>query len=220
LVALNRIILNLVLQKYGVGNGMMLPYQPRLDDLIAVTIDSNVWNLLFDLNLDLATELPADRFKLFIPREVEIELAAIPECTEKRALKNYIRTQIDAAQVHTLWVFGFDNDGDGPQRCGGFDVGTWQSETERKFYDLICERYLLGKTTTNSQLSRNEGDAALGANSFSSVVLTLDLKQGPLTVALANGGKILDMRPFREAGMDLASYVTAYYNASQMSNGQ
>lgn len=198
----------------------MLPYQSRLDGLISVTIDSNVWNLLFDLNLNLATELPSDRFKLFIPREVEIELAAIPECTEKWALKNYIRTQIDAAQVQTQWVFGFANDGDGPQRYGGFGFGTWQSETERKFYDLIREKYLLDKPATKSQLTRNEGDAALGANSFSSVVLTLDLKPGPLTVALTNGGKILDMRPFREAGMNLASYVTAYYDALQISNDQ
>lgn len=198
----------------------MLPYQSRLDGLIAVTIDSNVWNLLFDLKLDLAVELPSDCFKLFIPREVEIELAAIPECTDKRALKDYIRTQIAAAQVQTQWVFGFAHDSDGPQRCGGFDIGTWQNETERKFYDLIRERYLLSKPATKSQLTRNEGDAALGANSFSSVVLTLDLKPGPLTVAQVNGGKILDMRPFREAGIDLASYVTAYYDASQMSNDQ
>ncbi|WP_415540118.1 hypothetical protein [Gluconobacter oxydans] len=201
-------------------DSIMLTYQSRLDGLIAVTIDSNVWNLLFDLKLDLAAELPSGRFKLFIPREVEIELAAIPERTDKQALKYYIRTQIAAARVQTQWVFGFALDGDGPQRCGGFDIGTWQSETERKFYDLIRERYLLGKTATNSQLTRNEGDAALGANSFSSVVLTLDLKPGPLTVAQENGGKILDMRPFREAGIGLASYVIAYYDASQMSNDQ
>lgn len=188
-------------------------YQRRPDGLIAVTIDSNVWNLFFDFRLDLATELPSDQFKLFIPREVEIELAAIPDRPDKAALKEYVRGQVAASDVHTQWVFGFAHDGDGPQRYGGFDVGTWQSESERKFYELIRDQYLLGKKATNSQLFRNEGDAALGANSFSSIVLTLDLKPGPLRVALDNGGKVLDMRRFRELGMTLAAYVTACHHA-------
>lgn len=198
----------------------MLLYQCRVDGLISVTIDSNVWNLFFKLNLNMSIELPSDRFKLFIPREVEIELDAIPDRADKLALKDYIHAQITIGQVQTTRVFGFARDGDGPQRCGGFGFATFQSDTERKFYDLIRDRYLLGKTATRSQLTRNEADAALGANSFSAVVLTLDLKPGPITVALENGGKILDMRPFCEAGIDLASYVTAYYDASQMTNDQ
>ncbi|NLI27003.1 MAG: hypothetical protein GX413_06400 [Acetobacter sp.] len=197
----------------------MLPYHHRPDGLISVTIDSNVWNLFFEINLDIATELPLDRFKLFIPREVEIEIDAIPNRADKLALKDYIHTQIATGQVQVTRVSGFPHEGDGPQRCGSFGFATFQSDTERKFYDLIRDRYLLGKTATKSQLTRNEGDAALGANSFSSVVLTLDLKPGPLTVAQENGGKILDMRPFRKTGEDLASYVTTYYGASQMTNG-
>ncbi len=153
------------------------------------------------------------RFKLFFPREVEIELAAIPDCADKTALKEYIRAQVAAGDVRTQWVFGLAHEGDGPQRYGGLDIGAWQSETERKFYDLIRDQYLLGKKATNSQLFKNEGDAALGANSFSSIVLTLDLKPGPLRVALENGGKLLDMRRFGELARTLADYVTAYHHA-------
>jgi hypothetical protein len=187
-------------------------YQRRPDGFVAVTIDSNVWNLFFDLRLDLTTELPPDCFKLFIPREVEIELAAIPDRADKMALKDYIRVQVDAGNVQTQYVFGFAHDGHGPQRYGGFDIGTWQSETEREFYDLIRDQYLLGKKATNSELFQNEGDAALGANSFSSIVLTCDFKPGPLRVALENGGKVLDMRSF-QVGMVLADYVMACHHA-------
>lgn len=193
----------------------MLPYHPRKDGFISVTIDSNVWNLLFDLNINLDTALPKDRFKLFIPREVDIELSAIPDRPDKRSLKNYIQTQISSAQVQTVWVFGFACDGTSLHRRGSFGFSTFQSDTARKFYDLIRDKYLIGKAQTNSQLGRNEADAALGANSFSSVVMTLDLKPGPLAVALENGGKILDMRPFRDAGTDLSTYITNYYNITE-----
>jgi hypothetical protein len=191
----------------------MMLYQRRQDGFIAVTIDSNVWNLFFEINLDLATELPPDRFKIFIPREVEIEIAAIPDNAEKAALKDYIHAQMAALDVHTQSVFGFAHDGGGPQRCGGFGVGPWQSDTEREFYNLIRNQYLLGKKATKSQLSKNEGDAALGANSFSSIVLTCDVTPGPLTFALKNGGKVLDMRCFLKLGVALADYVATYHNA-------
>jgi hypothetical protein len=39
-------------------------------------------------------------------------------------LKGYIRAQVASADVQTQWVFGFTHDGDGPQRYGGFDIGS------------------------------------------------------------------------------------------------
>jgi hypothetical protein len=189
-------------------------YQRREDGLIAVTIDSNVWNLFYELGLDLVTELPPDRFRLFIPREVEIELAAIPGRQDKLSLKDYIHAQMAKGDVQTTAIAGFACH-EGPQRYGGFGFGTFASDTWREFYDLVREPYLLGKGATNSQLTRNEADAALGATSFSSVVLTCDLKPGPLRVALENGGKVLDMRHFRESGKALPDIVTVCYEASR-----
>ncbi|ASG23734.1 hypothetical protein [Nitrospirillum viridazoti] len=188
-------------------------YQPRPDGLVSVIIDSNVWNLFSDLRIDLAIELPSDRFKLFIPREIEIELAAIPDQADKVDLKDYVRAQVAAGHVQTQRVFGFNHDRDDPERYGGFGVATWQSETEREFYNLIRERYLLGKKATKSKLSKNEGDAALGASSFFSIVLTCDLTPGPLRVALENGGKVLDMRRFPELGIALADYVMVCHHS-------
>lgn len=184
-------------------------YQRRSDGMIAVTVDSNVWNLFHDLDLCLVLELPPEKFRLYIPREVEIEIAAIPARKDKADLKQYIRAQIIECDIQTTAVFGFAHQGEGPQRHGGFGFGTFQSENERQFYDAVRDRFLIGKSSTKSLLTKNEADAVLGASSLSSVVLTLDLKPGPLKFAQDNGGKVLDMRPFCASRISLADFITA-----------
>jgi hypothetical protein len=52
---------------------------------INVYIDNNVWNFLFDRELDLAIELPRDEYRLFLTREAEFEIPPIP--AEKAELK-------------------------------------------------------------------------------------------------------------------------------------
>lgn len=190
-----------------------MPYTHCGDGRIAVTIDSNVWNQFQDRGLVLADELPSEGFALFMPREIEIELAAIPDRPEKLALKDYIRHQVRQAGVTVTATFGFAMDQE-PQRRGGFGVGTFQSEDARAFYRAIRKRYLIGKSVRGNRLSHNEGDAALGASSFASVVLTRDIgKARPLRVALAMGGKILDMRGFGPTGSALAIRVEECHNA-------
>ena len=52
---------------------MPVPWQlvKRRDDKIAVTLDNNVWDFFFANGIVLVTELPPDRFMLYITREVE-----------------------------------------------------------------------------------------------------------------------------------------------------
>ena len=176
-------------------------------------LDSNVWNFLFDRKIDLAVELPLDEFAIFITREVEIEGLAIPDNALKAALKDYIARAIAACDIKTTSVFGFATDGPGPQRVGGFDQGTFQSQTEREFYDAIRGQYLLGKSEKNSKLTDNEADAAVAAQSFFSIVLTCEgpSKPGPLRFAAEHGGKVLYLAAFDQSGMTLKEYVTAFY---------
>jgi len=184
-----------------------LPYRARSDGRIAVTIDSNVWNLFHRLDVRLSVELPKDRFLLFVPRQIEIELAAIPDRPDKEALRAYIAREMVNSAISVTAVFGFARQDGGPQRHGGFGFGTFQSEDERAFYAAIREPYLLDQPARNSGLTNNEGDAAVAAASLSSVVLTLDRKTGPLRAALDHGGKVLDMTPFEDSGLSLAGYV-------------
>jgi hypothetical protein len=194
---------------------MMWPYTRRSDGRIAVTLDNNVWNFLFDRKIDLAAELTPAEFALFITREVEIEGMAIPDEASKAPLKDYIARTRAACSVRTTSVFGFATTSGGPQRLGGFDQGTWQSQTEREFYDAIKkEGYLLGKSEKNSKLTGNEGDAAVAAQSFFSIALTCERsnKRGPLRFAAEHSGKVLCLGKFDSTGLNLKEYITDFHN--------
>jgi hypothetical protein len=102
---------------------MHWPYTKRPDGRIAITLDNNVWDFLFDRGIDLASELPSEDFAVFITREVEIEGSAIPDDPSKTALKGYIVQTISSCDIQTTSVFGFASPGPGPQRVGGVGKG-------------------------------------------------------------------------------------------------
>ena len=124
-------------------------------------------------------------------------------------LKEYIDRTIAQCGIRTTSVFGFATEGLGPQRVGGFNQGTWQSQTEREFYDAIRQQYLFGKKETNSQLTKNEGDAAVAAQSFFSIALTCENpnKNGPLRFAAERGGKVLFLRDLERCGKTLKASI-------------
>lgn len=184
-------------------------FTPRVDGRIGVTLDNNVWDFLFSKNLDLDSELPRDHFCISITREVEIETLAIPTTASKTALREYIAHTIESCDIRTTYVFGFANEGPGPERLGGFDQGVWQSETEAEFYDAIRKQYLASEKEQGSQLFKNEGDAAVAAQSFFSIVLTCEspTKTGPLRFASESGGKVLYLKNFDPATITLRDFV-------------
>lgn len=188
-------------------------YTKRTDGKIAITLDNNVWNFLFERGIDLALELPSEEFAIFITREVEIETLAIPAKASKAALKEYITQTIASCDIRTTSVLGFATPGPGPQRLGGFGQGTWQSRTEYEFYLAIKEQYLLGKGETKSQLTKNEGDAAVAAQSFFSIALTCECpnKSGPLRFAAKHGGRVLHLNGFDQSGLRLKAYIETFY---------
>lgn len=187
---------------------------------IAVYIDSCAWNYLFDHSIDLEVELPRDLFSVYVTREVEIELEAIPDVgsdgTDKSALKRYINQNIDQKPVTTSYVFGFQTlEPDGTpspvQVYGGFDVGTWQSEEEQDFYSKPeISSQLQGMKRTKSGLGKNQADASLGAKSLSSIVLTNERmdKVGPLKVAADLGGKVVYLSAqVKPSGLTIGNYL-------------
>ena len=190
-------------------------YTRQVDGLIAVTLDNNVWDFLFARKIDLAAELPSDEFAVFIRREVEIESMAIPDTESKTMLKDYIARTIARCDIKTTAVFGFATDGPGPQRVGGWGQGTWQSQTEHEFYDAIRQLYLFGRPETKSQLTKNEADAAVAAQSFFSIALTCEKpgKPGPLRFAAEHGGKVLYLPDIDRSELTLKAYIAAFHHA-------
>jgi len=78
----------------------------QLQAVINVYIDSNVWNFLFARRIDLAVALPSDKFCLYIPREVEFEVAPI----QKADLKAFIEATIAQCGIRTDTFFGLNDD--------------------------------------------------------------------------------------------------------------
>jgi hypothetical protein len=201
---------------------MSWPYTQREDGKIAVTIDNNVWNFLFDRRMNLASELPSAKFALFVPREVEIESLAIKDTNEyKGKLIDYIRKTLTDRNINitTTSTFGFaEMSAGGPQRVGGFG-GTFQSQIEHEFYELISGQFLLGKKKKGSELTADEADAAVAVQSSFSVVLTCERpnKKGPLRVAAEHGGKVLYLAKFDQSGVSLKEYIEKCYQQTRTS---
>jgi hypothetical protein len=187
---------------------MLWQYTKRPDRKIAITLDNNVWHFLFDKRLNLAEQLPPEQFAIFITREVEIETEKTPV-----DVRGYIDRAIADCGVKTTSVFGFAGDGSGPQRRGGFDQGTFQSQIEREFYAAISERFLVGRREKGSGLTANEADAAVAAQSFSSIVLTCESRKvnGPLRFAAEHGGAVLYFADFDPSKGTLKEYVLDFY---------
>jgi hypothetical protein len=186
---------------------------------IAVFIDSCAWNYLFDRRIDLAETFPGDEYTLALTREVEIEIAAIPDKgkdgADKIELKTYIRESIEKHSVRTTTVFGFATyEPDGSlskvQVYGGFGQGTWQSDADRSWYGSGEVRDLLhGKGKRKSGLSDNQADASLAVRSFESIVLTDEVKSknGPLRLAAEQGGHIVYLADVEKSGLSLKDFV-------------
>jgi hypothetical protein len=185
-----------------------------------VYIDNCAWDYLFAKRIDLALELPRDSFKLYITREVEIEVGSIPDTgkdgSDKRSLKKYILESIHANQVQTTSVFGFaSHEPNGSlsktQVYGGFGQGIFQSSTDRDWFaSKEVQARLRGKPVRPSGLSVDQADASLAVRSFGAIVLTNERKgkPGPLSIAAAQGGRVVhlscDVEP---SGLSLGQYL-------------
>lgn len=182
---------------------------------IPIYIDSCAWNYLHDRNIDLLTELPPEKYKIYLTREVEIELNAIPNDSKKLSLKEYIYSNIEKCAVMTTSVFGFQTfDIDGlpskVQVYAGFGQGTFQSSEERVFYaSPEINLYLFEKSKKKTGLGSNEADASLAVHSFKAIVLTDESpkKTGPLKFAAENGGRIV----YLSAELDFSGLVLGEY---------
>ena len=165
---------------------------------ISVLIDNNAWNFFFARNFNFHQELPPEEFSIFINREVEIEIAAIPDegkdGVDKRALKKYIHESVLGNRIATAAIFGFAeaNPPEGPGTYVGFGQGTFQSNKEKDWYgEEKIKSYIIGKPKRNSGLTHNQADAAVAIASFGSVVLTCDKKTGPIGYAKESGGAVV-----------------------------
>jgi hypothetical protein len=171
---------------------------------ISVYIDNNVWDFLFDRQMDLAAELPRDEFCICITREAEFEIPPMPP--EKRA---FAEATIARCGITTDVFFGFNDDSRPAeeQRVAGFDQGRWASREEFAF--ITQQRTALKDRVRPSKLYGGEADLSLAARSVHAVVLTLDRKRGPINKAYEQGGRVVFLTAFEKSGLSLRDFIHA-----------
>ena len=186
---------------------------------INIFIDSNIWNFLFDQQIDLSVALPSDKFRLYIPREVELEAGAIVR-PEKAELKAFIAATIAKCDIQTDRLFGFHDDSLPPdeQRVGGLDEGRWVSPEEAAF----IERYKLkiAKKRPTTPLYPKEADILLAARASHSVVLSLDDKRGPIRDAYQQGDMVVFLTDFDKSGLSLGDFILKSLSPAQIAKAQ
>ncbi|WP_156773386.1 hypothetical protein [Chlorobaculum parvum] len=171
--------------------------------LMDIYIDHNVWDFLFDRQIDLMKELATSEFALHLTREAEFEIPPTPD--HKR---RYIEQTIATCNIDVRPYFGFydEQHSSSDQRVGGWGVGYWASEEEMKFIDSQQSRLGANKKR-KTRLFKNEADISLAARSLQSVVLTLDKKAGPLQDAYRQGGKVVYLTDFDNSGLSLKDFI-------------
>jgi hypothetical protein len=175
--------------------------------MIAVFIDGSAWNVLFKQDIDLNLELPSSEFALYITREVEIELLAIPDIgkdgTRKVELKRYITEAVGRGGVKTIGHFGFAEAG---PTSMPFDQGTFPSDDEQRRHEEF-KGHFLHRSIRPTGLGKNQADASLATRAFDSIILTNDNDGGPIAEAARLGGKVVSLAGFDRKAVSLRDYI-------------
>ena len=169
-----------------------------------IYIDGNIWNLLYDHNIDLLKEFPRTEFRLLQTKEAEIENIAIPE--DKEELKLFIFEEIERCSIETIALFGFDNQGtpESLRRYNGFNDSIWASPEMNEFRESETQNMEIVRA---SGLFHQEGDISVAARSLSSLVLTLNSRKGPLTRVQHMNGQVIFLKNFKPTEISLRDYV-------------
>lgn len=155
-----------------------------------IFLDHNVWDQLFIRNVDLDIHFPKNEYSLYVTRQGIFEVVQTPDT--KAELKNYINTYIKSTvQEDSLFGFGNSNLPSNEQRTGGF-MGRFSSTDENEIRSKLACKYGSTKKRKSTQiLYLQEADIELASRSINHVVITLDVKAGPLKDAKELGGKVV-----------------------------
>lgn len=172
-----------------------------------IFIDHNVWDQLFGRNVDLNACFPKDKYSIFVTSQGILELEQTPDT--KLELKKYIEKYIKDHVVEDS-IFGF-NDPCLPsdeQRVSGFGLGRFGSPVENEIRSKLASKYGSKKKRKATQiLYAQEADIELATRSIDNIVLTLDVKTGPLRDAKELGGNVLFINLSEVDGLNSEEFV-------------
>ncbi|WP_159240181.1 hypothetical protein [Pseudofrancisella aestuarii] len=179
--------------------------------MIKIFLDNNVFDFLFEKNIDISKEFPIDKFIICIPREIKFESEHI-KLQEKN---DFVRQLIDKeiVQIHTYFGYYDDRHFEDKQRIGGYDEGEYMCVEEGIFLNELVVSFLDESSKhIKHNLYKQEGDIALAVRSVMNIVISNDVKEGkskkkgPLNLAFDKGYRVVFLNGFVE-GMSLNNYI-------------
>lgn len=173
-----------------------------------IFLDNNIFDFLYNNNIDITKEFPKDKFRLCISKEIKFETEPIKEHKKKSFIKNLVDSHIAIVSF-----FGFYNEShsDEKQRIGGFDEGVFSTVENESYRKELSKKFLKQNKNPKNDLYKEEADIDLAVRSISNIVLTLDekkkKKKGPLNDAYERGYKIVFLTDFDVTKESLYHFV-------------
>jgi hypothetical protein len=183
-----------------------------------IFIDNNVFDFLFDKDIDICKEFPKENYNLYITKEVKFETEPIPNKEKSAFIDNLLNKCIT---IKPFFGFSNPNHTADKQRAGGFGEGYFSTAENELFRKELNQQFPNQKKNSKHDLYTNEADIDLAVRSIDSIVLSFDDKQGkgkskgPLNIAFEKGYKVVFLRGLKDFRntLNLHDYVIGDLNS-------
>jgi len=165
--------------------------------MIDIYLDNNVFDFLYEKQIDIVKEFSKDRFCLHITKEIKFETEPILDITKQQFIQSLIDKDI---KITSFFGFFDDRHSSEKQRAGGFNIGVFSNKENESYRKELNEKFLKEIKNPKHDLYKEEADIDLAVRSISNIVLTFDKKEnkkkGPLNDAYEKGYKVVFLTGF------------------------
>lgn len=180
--------------------------------MIDIYLDNNVFDYLYENNIDILKEFPNNKFSLKITKEISFEVEAITNLDKQNFIKN-----LSYIEICPIFGFNDNNHSFNKQRNGDFDIGGFSSVKQYKYKEELKNKFLKLKKNPKHDLYKEEADIDLAVRSVEYIVLTLDekrkKKKGPLNDAHEKGYNVVFLTDFDLKKESLNNFVKIYLHS-------
>ena len=166
-----------------------------------IYLDNNIFDFLYETNIDIVHEFPKELFRLCITKEIKFETEPIQDIAKQQFIQKLIEKDI---KIVSFFIFSdprhpFDKQRGG---CWDDDSAVWDDDAEEneQYRAELNKKFLVEIKNTKHDLYKEEADIDLAVRSIKNIVLTFDKKEhkkkGPLNDAYEKGYKVVFLTGF------------------------
>jgi len=169
--------------------------------MIDVYLDNNIFDFLYETQIDIVEEFPKDLFRLCITKQIKFETEPIQDIEKQQFIQKLIEKDI---KMVSFFIFYDPSHSLDKQRGGGWDDDDagWDTNVEENeaYREELNKKFLKEIKNPKHDLYKEEADIDLAVRSIKNIVLTFDKKEnkkkGPLNDAYDKGYKVVFLTDF------------------------